>query len=198
MTNDIWYYANGNEPVGPMSLDDLGLIVTSLPNGGEILVWKSGFAQWQKVKSVPELAVLFIEPPTPSAPMPKLTEKEVNDYINEQIRLSMEKAEIADRPARRAAWRADLRECFLQCLLLAVLLILAHQLVPSRAAGAVEAGVLLWWFLGIAMWSTRAQPPVQRSLVRKILFGLEREESIIHIVMAFWIAAAVFGLIPFK
>jgi GYF domain 2 len=68
MTNDLWYYANGNEPVGPMSLDDLGSFLTRLPNGREIPVWNSRFAQWQKVKSVPELAVLFVKSPPIDAP----------------------------------------------------------------------------------------------------------------------------------
>jgi hypothetical protein len=105
------------------------------------------------------------------------------------IRRSQKDAEIADRPARRAAWR----EAILQLSMLAVLVVLASLLVPAPAVGTVKASILMLWFFGIAVWSTRAEPPVRRSLMRKIMFGLGREESAIPLplIAAVMVAAII-------
>src|ERR1700687_2745332 len=42
---------------------------------------------------------------------------------------------------------------------------LASLLVPAPAVGTVKASILMLWFFGIAVWSTRAEPPVRRSLM---------------------------------
>jgi hypothetical protein len=96
------------------------------------------------------------------------------------FRQSEKEAKRANRPARIKQWR----DFVLQVCVLAVLLFLAYRLIPGKAGHAAMAGIMLAWFFAIGSWSYREKPPVERSLVRKLLFGLEREENVSHQFMA--------------
>ncbi len=55
----MWYYAQNNTPVGPISLDDLaGRIRTGMVTP-DTLVFTAGMAQWQAARDTPELAAFF-------------------------------------------------------------------------------------------------------------------------------------------
>lgn len=69
--SDDWYYANGNEVIGPVTLTAIQKIAASL-NDSSLLVWRDGFQDWKKATDVPELVVKR-PPPLPSAePSPEL------------------------------------------------------------------------------------------------------------------------------
>jgi preprotein translocase subunit SecE len=58
-----WYYAEGDNTVGPLSLDDLRTALRRQQEAGRVLVWKEGFADWMEARSVSELARIVAGPP---------------------------------------------------------------------------------------------------------------------------------------
>jgi hypothetical protein len=70
----IWYYAEGAQPIGPLSLSDLKAVLSRIPHAQDVVVWRDGFLNWQPAKDIPELlAVVIKPPPLPSVPPPLLT-----------------------------------------------------------------------------------------------------------------------------
>jgi len=71
--DDIWYYAEGDKSVGPLSLADLTAILSRLSNAKNTFVWRDGFSSWVKAENVPELVRHVIKPPPLpiSPPLPK-------------------------------------------------------------------------------------------------------------------------------
>jgi hypothetical protein len=51
-----WYYAHGNQQRGPVSLDDLRILLASGQLATTDLVWQEGMANWAAVRTIPELA----------------------------------------------------------------------------------------------------------------------------------------------
>ena len=68
----MWYYAQNNAPVGPITFDDLaGRIRTGVVTP-ETLVFTAGMTQWQAAKDTPQLAALFAgAAPAAAAPPPR-------------------------------------------------------------------------------------------------------------------------------
>jgi hypothetical protein len=67
--SDIWYYAEGDRSVGPLTLHELKAILSGISEAKNILVWQNTFTSWVRAENVPELAVLVIKPPVlPSSP----------------------------------------------------------------------------------------------------------------------------------
>jgi hypothetical protein len=86
--NSTWYYTDGDNTVGPMSLTDIGAILSHVSNAGRVLVWRNGFTTWVKAEGVPELAPYVVKPPplpvskrtvspAPPAPPAKILPKDV-------------------------------------------------------------------------------------------------------------------------
>jgi hypothetical protein len=50
--SDVWYYAEGEKSVGPLSLADLTAILSRVSNAKDVLVWRDGFEQWQRAATV--------------------------------------------------------------------------------------------------------------------------------------------------
>ena len=53
---DDWYYAEGQDTRGPVSLAALVPILAKTAKPGNVLVWRPGMADWQAAASVPEIA----------------------------------------------------------------------------------------------------------------------------------------------
>ena len=64
---DVWYYADRNGQVGPLSLQKLRetLASFSTANASDVSVWHAGFEDWKFAKDVPELGALQTPPPPP-------------------------------------------------------------------------------------------------------------------------------------
>jgi Protein of unknown function (DUF2569)/GYF domain 2 len=63
---DIWYYADGGEPKGPFSFEELIEVLSGVPYPKQILVWGHGFEDWRPIDQVREIgAKLFKPPPLP-------------------------------------------------------------------------------------------------------------------------------------
>jgi len=53
---DEWFYPEGQDTRGPVSLAALVPILAKSPNPGSVLVWRQGMADWQAAASMPEIA----------------------------------------------------------------------------------------------------------------------------------------------
>jgi hypothetical protein len=58
-----WYYAEGDETVGPVSLDELLSALRQRKDALRVLVWQQSFQDWTEVASVPELSSLIMHAP---------------------------------------------------------------------------------------------------------------------------------------
>ena len=65
----MWYFAQNNAPVGPITLDDLVGRVRTRAVTPDTLVFTTGMSQWQAAKDTPQLASLFTDVVT-GAPAP--------------------------------------------------------------------------------------------------------------------------------
>jgi hypothetical protein len=63
--SDAWYYAEGDNAVGPITLVDLKKRLIFVSNAKDVLVWRAGFANWQSAGSVFDLALLPAQKPPP-------------------------------------------------------------------------------------------------------------------------------------
>ena len=63
--NDCWYFANKNQAVGPFKLAELKALMEQVGGWEGLMVWGSGFSQWQRAADVPEILALFQVLPPP-------------------------------------------------------------------------------------------------------------------------------------
>ena len=61
---DEWYYTNLGKQLGPLSFTEMATELHTLPNWQAAYVWRSGFGNWVRADSVPELTRL-------PSPLPK-------------------------------------------------------------------------------------------------------------------------------
>jgi|GEM_PF-4776822 len=61
--SDGWYYADGENSVGPNALDELQNVLRRRRDASRILVWREGFQDWVEAGSVPELSAAVTGPP---------------------------------------------------------------------------------------------------------------------------------------
>lgn len=66
----MWYYAQNNQPVGPISWDDLVARVRTGAITPDTLVFTAGMSQWQAAKDTPQVAALFAAAPAVAATAP--------------------------------------------------------------------------------------------------------------------------------
>jgi len=83
---ESWYFANKDQPVGPFKRAELKALLERATGWEELMVWGTGFSQWQRAGSVPEILGLFETPP----PIPAISASEFRK----------------DRPGRSRGWAA--------------------------------------------------------------------------------------------
>jgi hypothetical protein len=52
---EVWYYADAEDQVGPVTLNELRGIIATYSNANELLVWCARFSDWKEAGEVPEL-----------------------------------------------------------------------------------------------------------------------------------------------
>jgi hypothetical protein len=63
---DVWYCADQNRPVGPLTFEGLLKKLRTLSNSADALVWCSKFSDWKRAADVSELkAHVLVPPPLP-------------------------------------------------------------------------------------------------------------------------------------
>ena len=81
--SELWYYAEGSETRGPLSLADLVGNLSKASDPEKVLVWRKGFQNWKPVSAVSEVAGQLIRPPPlrPPPPPSKIHEPVVIDDV---------------------------------------------------------------------------------------------------------------------
>ena len=83
----IWYYADGGQQVGPLTLQELKQTLSNIPMPHQVLVWCDTFSDWKRAEDVPELRAQTVVPP----PLPEellSQQKAVNENFSKRVRLS--------------------------------------------------------------------------------------------------------------
>jgi hypothetical protein len=57
--NGFWYYANRDQPIGPLTLAELEAALFKLPEPHKALVWRTDFENWQEAQYVPALSAVL-------------------------------------------------------------------------------------------------------------------------------------------
>lgn len=68
---DVWYYAEGDKPVGPFGLPELVSALANRPSVESVLVWSKSVGDWRRVDQTPDLREHFIPPPIARQPAAK-------------------------------------------------------------------------------------------------------------------------------
>jgi hypothetical protein len=69
--SDIWYYADYNGRIGPVTLQQLKETLPRLSEPENVLVWRAGFTDWMRAGEVPEFrGQTSIPPPPPPGQIP--------------------------------------------------------------------------------------------------------------------------------
>ena len=55
LPDEVWYYADAEDQVGPVTLDELRGTLATYSNANELLVWCARFPEWKEAGEVPEL-----------------------------------------------------------------------------------------------------------------------------------------------
>jgi hypothetical protein len=66
---DVWYCADQNRPVGPLTFEGLLEKLVTLPNAADALVWCSQFSEWKRAADVSQLKA-YVLVPSPRAVRP--------------------------------------------------------------------------------------------------------------------------------
>lgn len=64
---DLWFYADGEQKRGPISISDLLTILAHVADPRRVLIWRHGFEQWKPAGEVYEIAQQLQSPPAPAS-----------------------------------------------------------------------------------------------------------------------------------
>lgn len=56
---EAWYYGDGEDQVGPVTLDELRGTLATYSNANEVFVWCARFPDWKEAREVPELKIVL-------------------------------------------------------------------------------------------------------------------------------------------
>jgi hypothetical protein len=60
---ELWYYAEGDETRGPLSMVELVPRLSQIANPRRVMLWRLGFEDWKAVEEVQEVAQQVLPPP---------------------------------------------------------------------------------------------------------------------------------------
>lgn len=63
---DLWFYADGEQKRGPISISDLLTILAHVTDPRRVLIWRHGFEQWKPAGEVHEIAQQLLQSPPPA------------------------------------------------------------------------------------------------------------------------------------
>jgi hypothetical protein len=80
---DLWYYTQGEETLGPLSIAELVPLLARIADPRRVLIWRHGFEDWKPVEDVREVAEQLFRPPplrlgSPKPPPPPVREPTVD------------------------------------------------------------------------------------------------------------------------
>ena len=60
---ELWYYAEGDETRGPLSVGELVPLLARIADPRRVMIWRHGFEDWKPVEEVHEVAQQVFRPP---------------------------------------------------------------------------------------------------------------------------------------
>jgi hypothetical protein len=153
--SDAWYYAEGDRKIGPITLAELGSILSRVGGAEKTLVWRNGFTTWIAAADVRELEAFLATPP----PLPQT--HTVEEELPEQPSFFLRNSWLFIAVAIVAVWAAASFYMYaymwiIQLIMVALLLATAAFLVWKKRyywSSAVVIGTVA----GLAL----SQPIVQ-------------------------------------
>jgi len=93
---EVWYYVEGNETRGPITVNQLIEFLSRLPTHRGVLVWREGFTDWIEAGNVREIVEKLVPAPQASrrssaAPPPlpvsgwRTSSDKFDDHIQQQF-----------------------------------------------------------------------------------------------------------------
>jgi hypothetical protein len=61
--SEVWYYVEGNETRGPITVNQLVQFLSQLPTHRGVLVWREGFTDWIEAGNVREIVEKLVRSP---------------------------------------------------------------------------------------------------------------------------------------
>jgi uncharacterized RDD family membrane protein YckC len=143
----VWYYAAGEESVGPISLAELRAVLSRVSGANSALVWKHGFTDWVRADGVPELAPYLLKPPPlPNGPAIKLSPGETRTKLPKP-------AESANlHPWRRYFARMLDIYIFILIFFFLLVVIFPELFQGSQSQSTARGNDYFLWFLGLAAY----------------------------------------------
>ena len=68
---DVWYFADGTNSVGPLSLDELKSSLQTMARRNDVLVWSPKYSGWKRATEVDELRTSMTIPNYTPPPLPE-------------------------------------------------------------------------------------------------------------------------------
>jgi len=56
---DLWFYAEGGQQRGPISISELLTLLARVADPRRVLVWRQGFENWKPVEEVHEILARY-------------------------------------------------------------------------------------------------------------------------------------------
>ena len=143
--SDIWYYADQNGHVGPMTLQQLKQTLATTSNPADMLVWCDKFPDWKWARELPELSAYWATPSQSSFPQgPAHTDDKRVSWLRQRA-LSVFAPVSLLTYVRRPIWREQIQRLSAELgisKLLAPWFRESHPAVIERLRRAVKANLV--------------------------------------------------------
>jgi hypothetical protein len=100
---DLWYYAEGEETRGPLSIDELIPLLVRISDPRRIMIWRHGFDDWKPVEEVREVAQQVFRPP-PLKPGPPPIPPASAPLVREPVVASEDAAQLGPIEHSEEKW----------------------------------------------------------------------------------------------
>jgi len=181
-----WFYRDGTENRGPMSLEALVQALVAIPDPRGVYVWHAGMADWQQAGALPELAGR-LPPPLyrdPLASVPFVDAEAIAKYYRRLVLLvgieivAQIPLVVAPISGVGTGIRALLGLGLI--VLLVMMSVTAYKLTQHMGSGlpilwAISMFIPCWNVLALLLLSSKAQSWCQRYGIKVGFFGPTQE-----------------------
>jgi hypothetical protein len=79
---ELWYYAEGEETRGPLSIGELVPLLAGIADPRRVMIWRHGFDDWKALEEVGEVAQQVFRPPPPAVGEPTVDADDAAHFKN--------------------------------------------------------------------------------------------------------------------
>ncbi|HKH45978.1 MAG TPA: DUF4339 domain-containing protein [Thermoanaerobaculia bacterium] len=187
----LWFYLDGEQRQGPMTLEQLLVALRAAANPHAVLVWNEGLAGWTEARSVPEIgaqlppSMFQVPPPISANRLAPLEDAETMARLYRRLVLLVGMQIVLEvfRLTTNTAFSSQAAASIF--FLLWIALLLATAVTAYQLTRQLREGVPLLWaiamflpcigILVLLMLSSKAQAWCQRYGIKVGLLGPTRE-----------------------